>query len=66
MYADLFPGEDGYQFWEAAFLAGDVLLTGLLLGGGAEGLHKIVQVFTNFMDSTAKRPRASCTKIYSS
>jgi hypothetical protein len=36
----------------------DVLLTGALLGGGADGLHKLVSVFTNYMDSAAKRAKA--------
>jgi hypothetical protein len=33
----------------------DVLLTGALLGGGADGLHKLVSVFTNYMDTSAKK-----------
>jgi hypothetical protein len=36
------------------FCTVDVLLTGALLGGGADGLHKLVRVFTTFMDSTAE------------
>lgn len=35
----------------------DVLLTGALLGGGAEGIHKVVSVFTNFMDTAAKKAK---------
>ncbi len=57
MYADLFPGADGLQFQERAFMAMDVLLTGMLLGGGADGLHKLVSIFTNFMDSTAQQAK---------
>jgi len=30
----------------------DVVLTGAVLGGGADGMHKLVSVFTNFMDRT--------------
>jgi hypothetical protein len=33
----------------------DVLLTGLLLGGGAEGIHKIVKVFTSYTDLITKK-----------
>jgi hypothetical protein len=38
-------------------MAMDVLLTGMLLGGGADGLHKLVSIFTNFMDSTAQQAK---------
>lgn len=40
-----------------AFNTMDVLLTGALLGGGSEALHKLVLVFTNFMDTAAKRAK---------
>ena len=33
-----------------AFTAVDVILTVTVLGGGSEALHKMVTVFTNFMD----------------
>lgn len=33
----------------------DALLTGGLIAGGSEGIHKITQVFTNYMESSAKR-----------
>ena len=45
-------------FQRSAFKVTDVVLTGALLGGGADGLHKIVSVFTNFMDVTAKKVKA--------
>ena len=35
-------------------IVADVLFTGAVLGGGSDGMHKLVQVFTNFMDSTAE------------
>jgi hypothetical protein len=35
----------------------DVLLTGALLAGGADGLHKLVSVFTNYMDATAEKAK---------
>jgi hypothetical protein len=41
----------------AAFNVTDVLLTGASLGGGADGLHKMVNVFTTFMDATSNRAR---------
>jgi hypothetical protein len=40
------------------FRMADVLFTGAILGGGADGLHKLVSVFTNFMDATARQSRA--------
>ena len=37
--------------WDSA----DVLLTGAVLGGGSDALHQLVSVFTNFMESAARR-----------
>ncbi len=37
----------------------DVLLTGGLLAGGSEGIHKIYKVYSEFMDATANRAKAS-------
>jgi hypothetical protein len=34
------------------FNAVDVVLTGALIGGGSDGLHKLVSVFTDFLDKT--------------
>ncbi len=39
----------------AFFVAVDILITGALLGGGADGLHKIVSVFTTWAEETKKR-----------
>jgi len=39
------------------FAGVDVLLTGALLAGGSDGLHKITEVYTSFMNSTAKKAR---------
>ncbi len=36
----------------------DVFVTGLLLAGGAEGLHKIVDTFTTWMEETKKNLKA--------
>lgn len=35
------------------FTTVDVVITGLLIGGGADGIHKVVKVFTSFFDSVA-------------
>ena len=37
---------------DGVFYALDVVMTALLLAGGADGLHQIVTTFTQFMDST--------------
>jgi hypothetical protein len=42
----------------AAFRLVDVLLTGGLIGGGSEGVHKITQVFSDFMDKTRQNINA--------
>lgn len=39
------------------FHLADVLLTGGLLAGGADGLHKLTQVYTNYMESTSERAK---------
>jgi|SRR5215813_3518083 len=41
------------------FSALDVLLTGALLGGGADGLHRIVVVFTSIMDKSAEKTKSA-------
>ncbi len=43
----------------AVFNALDVLLTGALLAGGADGLHKLVSVFTNYMDKTNEKMKGT-------
>jgi hypothetical protein len=35
----------------------DVFFTGAALGGWSDAVHKLVKVFTGFMDSTAKLAR---------
>jgi hypothetical protein len=40
------------------FTVADVLLTGAVLGGGSDGLHKLISVFTTFLDTTAARTKA--------
>ncbi len=41
------------------FHATDVLLTGGLLAGGSDGVHKIYKVYSEFMDATASKAKAS-------
>jgi hypothetical protein len=41
------------------FNAADVFLTGAVLGGGSDGLHKLVSVFTDFLDTTSARAKAA-------
>lgn len=40
-----------------AFRLVDVLLTGGVIAGGSEGIHRIATVFDNFMTATAKRAK---------
>ncbi len=39
---------------QSIFYFTDMLLTGCLIAGGSEALHKIANVYNNFMDTTAK------------
>jgi hypothetical protein len=43
------------------FRTTDVLLTGAVLGGGSDALHQLVQVFTNFFQTTAGRVKQTDT-----
>ena len=50
--------QDGVTPFQAgSFQAFDAILTGLVIGGGADGMHKLVSVFTNFMDAAAKKAK---------
>ncbi len=40
-----------------AFNIVDICLTGGVIAGGSEGIHKLTQVFTNFMESSSQRIR---------
>jgi hypothetical protein len=40
----------------------DVLLTGGLIAGGSDGVHKLLQVVTNFLDSTSDRVKQNSPK----
>ena len=50
----------GQQSW---FRIVDVLITGALVGGGADGLHKIVSIFTDFADSTRGRVAGNAPSV---
>ena len=51
--------QDGVTSFQAgSFQAFDAILTGLVIGGGADGMHKLVSVFTNFIDAAAKKAKA--------
>ena len=41
-----------------AFRVVDVLLTGGVIAGGSDAIHKVINVFTTFMDATAARTKA--------
>jgi hypothetical protein len=51
--ANVFRGLSDIQ--RGAFEPLDVLVTGALLGGGSDGVHKLVKVITDFLDATSKR-----------
>lgn len=40
-----------------AFRLMDVLLTGGIIAGGSEGIHKLISVYNSFMDASAKRAK---------
>ncbi len=41
------------------FQAMDVVLTGAVISGGADGLHQMVTIFTNFADSTKDKTKGN-------
>jgi hypothetical protein len=47
--------DDGNQDLRRAFIVVDVLLSALLLAGGANGIHSIMTAFTSFFDATAQK-----------
>ena len=46
------------QVQRRLFRAGDVLLTGAVLGGGSDALHRVVAVFTSIVDWAGDRTKA--------
>lgn len=47
---------------DGLFAALDVLITGGLIGGGSEGIHKLVSLITDFLDETRDRMKTSRQK----
>ncbi|GEM_PF-6843600 len=46
--------------WQrTAFMAVDVVLTGSVIAGGSDGLHKMINAMIRFFDETTKRLRAA-------
>jgi len=43
------------QYFKRSFIVVDVLLSALMLAGGANGIHSIVTAFTSFFDNAAQR-----------
>src|SRR5690606_11093302 len=41
-----------------AFRVVDVLMTGGVIAGGSEAIHKLIQLFTTFMEATTRRVKA--------
>lgn len=54
-----FLASDAHPSW--LFTACDVVLTALVLSGGAEGIHRFVSVITEFLDSTRGRIQSAQT-----
>jgi hypothetical protein len=54
------PALSGWSAGQAsAFRLVDSLLTGGVIAGGSEGIHRIASVFDNFMSTAAKRAKAA-------
>ncbi|MBW8780469.1 MAG: hypothetical protein JF599_01075 [Verrucomicrobia bacterium] len=41
------------------FIAVDILVTGSVLAGGSDGVHKMANVFSNFMDALASKAKSN-------
>lgn len=48
----------GPQGGDGLFNAADILVTGAVLAGGSDGVHKMANVFSNFMDALAAKVQA--------
>ncbi|MGH7391519.1 MAG: hypothetical protein ACREM3_18970, partial [Candidatus Rokuibacteriota bacterium] len=51
------PSLNGSPAQAAAFRLVDGLLTGGVIAGGSEGIHRVATVFDNFMSATARRAK---------
>ncbi len=47
---------EGFQ--KSAFVAVDVMLTGVAIAGGSDSINKMMKVYSSFMESTAQRTQA--------
>ena len=54
--ADMLAALPAWQ--QTGFSAFDVVVTGALIAGGADGIHKVVATFTGFLDESSRRVRA--------
>ena len=53
-------GQADQGFWhEKLFSVLDVLITGAILSGGADAIHKVVATFTSFMEATKTRAKGA-------
>ena len=58
--AEVMLGSESLQSWQAVVFHGvDILVTGGLIGGGSEGIHKLVTLITDFLDQTRARTKAN-------
>ena len=58
--AQVMAGSESLQSWQAVVFHGvDILVTGGLIGGGSEGIHKLVTLITDFLDQTRARAKAN-------
>lgn len=51
--ASVLGPQDGHWLFSAA----DILVTGAVLAGGSDGVHKMANVFSNFMDALATKAK---------
>ena len=58
--AEVMLENESLQSWQAVVFHGvDILLTGGLIGGGSDGIHKLVTLITDFLDQTRARTKAN-------
>ena len=53
--ADMLAALPAWQ--QTSFAAIDVVMTGALIAGGADGIHKVIATFTTFLEESSKRLR---------
>jgi hypothetical protein len=58
-FADLDKLMDQHSTQRYLFNVADVLLTGALMGGGSDFMHKIITTFTDLMDATSQKAKGS-------